>query len=194
MGNLQKGSTAIAAIIVIALVGLLSGYTYHRGAMSGESERLKISQKLTELEGQLTAEKGKVESLSEEVEKKNREIKLLTDIVEVNKSVVLERERKITSLEKEIADIMGTLPTPKKRDPSKVVVEAEESDSMKRYDVLQSVYEAVVSPEDVFKMVPEKTSLNWTPMSLESFVCPHPGVKILSIHDPNPIFLSEVKS
>lgn len=194
MGNLQKGSTAIAAIIVIALVGLLSGYTYHRGTMSGESERLKISQKLTELEGQLTAEKGKVESLSEEVEKKNREIKLLTDIVEVNKSVVLERERKITSLEKEIADIMGTLPAPKKRDPSKVVVEAEESDSMKRYDVLQSVYEAVVSPGDVFKIVPEKTSLNWPPMPLESFVCPHPGVKILSIHDPNPIFLSEVKS
>ena len=143
MQNKQRGSFLIGGIATLVIAGIIGfiGYSHGSSKEKAETERVQglLNSKTEEL--RLTIEK--VELLTKTLEQKDREIKLMQDTAQANQQVILERERTIDKLEDHIKKLSTALPVPKKRNPSKPVVEAEESNSLKRYDVLFSVYQEV---------------------------------------------------
>lgn len=143
MQNKQRGSFLIGGIAALVIAGIIGFIGYSHGSSKEKAETERIQGLLTAKTEELRQANEKVEQLAKALEQKDREIKLMQDTAQVNQQVILERERTIDKLEDRIKKLSTALPVPKKRDPSKPVVEAEESDSMKRYDVLFAVYQEV---------------------------------------------------
>ena len=144
MQSKQRGSFLIGGIAVLMISGIIGFIGYNYGSSDGEAETERMQGLLNVKIEELRQANEKVTKLAKALEQKDREIKLMQDTAQVNQQVILERERTIDKLEDRIKKLSTALPVPKKRDPSKQVVESEEGDSMKRYDVLFSVYQEVV--------------------------------------------------
>lgn len=143
MQNKQRGSFLIGGIAMLVIAGIIGFIGYSHGSSKEKAETERVQGILNTKTEELRQANEKVEQLAKALEQKDREIKLMQDTAQVNRQVILERERTIDKLEDRIKKLSTALPVPKKRDPSKPVVEAEESDSMKRYDVLFAVYQEV---------------------------------------------------
>jgi septal ring factor EnvC (AmiA/AmiB activator) len=143
MQNKQRGSFLIGGIAALVIAGIIGFIGYSHGSSKEKAETERVQGLLTAKTEELRQANEKVEQLAKALEQKDREIKLMQDTGQVNQQVILERERTIDKLEDRIKKLSTALPVPKKRDPSKPIVEAEESDSMKRYDVLFAVYQEV---------------------------------------------------
>lgn len=144
MQSKQRGSFLIGGIAMLVIAGIIGFIGYSHGSSKGEAETERMQGLLNVKIEELRQANEKVTKLAKALEQKDREIKLIQDTAQVNQQVILERERTIDKLEDRIKKLSTALPVPKKRDPSKPVVETEESDSMKRYDVLFAVYQEVV--------------------------------------------------
>ncbi len=144
MQSKQRGSFLIGGIAALMIAGIIGFIGYSHGSSKGEAETERMQGLLNVKIEELRQANEKVTKLAKALEQKDREIKLIQDTAQVNQQVILERERTIDKLEDRIKKLSTALPVPKKRDPSKQVVESEEGDSMKRYDVLFSVYQEVV--------------------------------------------------
>ncbi len=144
MQSKQRGSFLIGGIAALMIAGIIGFIGYSHGSSKGEAETERMQGLLNVKIEELRQANEKVTKLVKALEQKDREIKLIQDTAQVNQQVILERERTIDKLEDRIKKLSTALPVPKKRDPSKQVVESEEGDSMKRYDVLFSVYQEVV--------------------------------------------------
>ena len=143
MQNKQRGSFLIGGIAMLVIAGIIGFIGYSHGSSKEKAETERVQGLLNTKTEELRQANEKVEQLAKALEQKDREIKLMQDTAQVNRQVILERERTIDKLEDRIKKLSTALPVPKKRDPSKPVVESEESDSMKRYDVLFAVYQEV---------------------------------------------------
>ena len=143
MKNKQRGSFLIGGIATLVIAGIIGFIGYNYGSSDGKAETERIQGLLNAKTEELRQANEKVDKLAKALEQKDREMKLIEDTAQVNQQVILERERTIDKLEDHIKKLSTALPVPKKRDPSKPVVEAEESNSLKRYDVLFSVYQEV---------------------------------------------------
>ncbi len=143
MQNKQRGSFLIGGIATLVIAGIIGFIGYSHGSSKEKAETERVQGILNTKTEELRQANEKVEQLAKALEQKDREIKLMQDTAQANQQVILERERTIDKLEDRIKKLSTALPVPKKRDPSKPVVEAEESDSMKRYDVLFAVYQEV---------------------------------------------------
>ena len=143
MQNKQRGSCLIGGIATLVIAGIIGFIGYSHGSSKEKAETERVQGLLTAKTEELRQANEKVEQLAKALEQKDREIKLMQDTAQVNQQVILERERTIDKLEDRIKKLSTALPVPKKRDPSKPIVEAEESDSMKRYDALFAVYQEV---------------------------------------------------
>lgn len=144
MQNKQRGSFLIGGIAMLVIAGIIGFIGYSHGSSKEKAETERVQGLLNTKTEELRQANEKVEQLAKALEQKDREIKLMQDTAQANQQVILERERTIDKLEDRIKKLSTALPVPKKRDPSKPVVESEESDSMKRYDVLFAVYQEVV--------------------------------------------------
>ncbi len=144
MQSKQRGSFLIGGIAALMIAGIIGFIGYSHGSSKGEAETERMQGLLNVKIEELRQANEKVTKLAKALEQKDREIKLMQDTAQANQQVILERERTIDKLEDRIKKLSTALPVPKKRDPSKQVVESEEGDSMKRYDVLFSVYQEVV--------------------------------------------------
>ena len=144
MQSKQRGSFLIGGIATLVIAGIIGFIGYSHGSSKGEAETERMQGLLNVKIEELRQANEKVTKLAKALEQKDREIKLIQDTAQVNQQVILERERTIDKLEDRIKKLSTALPVPKKRDPSKQVVESEEGDSMKRYDVLFSIYQEVV--------------------------------------------------
>lgn len=144
MQNKQRGSFLIGGIATLVIAGIIGFIGYSHGSSKEKAETERVQGLLNTKTEELRQANEKVEQLAKALEQKDREIKLIQDTTQANQQVILERERTIDKLEDRIKKLSTALPVPKKRDPSKPAVEAEESDSMKRYDVLFAVYQEVV--------------------------------------------------
>lgn len=143
MQNKQRGSFLIGGIAALVIAGIIGFIGYSHGSSKEKAETERVQGLLNSKTEELRQANEKVEQLAKALEQKEREIKLMQDTVQANQQVILERERTIDKLEDRIKKLSTTLPVPRKRDPSKPVVESEESDSMKRYDVLFAVHQEV---------------------------------------------------
>lgn len=143
MEKKQRGSFLIGGIAALVIAGIIGFIGYSHGSSKEKAETERVQSLLNTKTEELRQANEKVEQLAKALEQKDREIKQMQDTAQVNQQVILERERTIDKLEDRIKKLSTTLPVPRKRDPSKPVVESEESDSMKRYDVLFAVYQEV---------------------------------------------------
>ena len=199
MQRKQRGSFLIGGIAVLMISGIIGFIGYNYGSSDGEAEKERMQGLLNVKIEELRQANEKVEKLAKALEQKDREIKLIQDTAQVNQQVILERERTIDTLEDRIKKLSTALPVPKKRDPSKQVVESEEGDSMKRYDVLFSVYQEMVEinpapaemkPKENKGVAPKGATLQLPELSYYS------GLNLLheercTFSDLNPILLSK---
>ncbi len=194
MQNKQRGSFLIGGIAALMIAGIIGFIGYSHGSSKEKAETERVQGLLNSKTEELRQANEKVEQLAKALEQKDREIKLMQDTAQANQQVILERERTIDKLEDRIKKLSTALPVPKKRDPSKQVVESEEGDSMKRYDVLFSVYQEVVeispTPAEVKPKENTGATLQLPELSYYS------GLNLLheercTFSDLNPILLSK---
>lgn len=149
MKSKQMGSFLIGGAIALIIASIIGFIGYSHGSSKEKAATEKIRGELNAKVQELREANEKVVKLGKDLEQKDREIKLLSDSIAVNQEVILNRDRTIKQLERKIKDYTTVLPIPKKRDPGKLIVESEESDSMKRFDVLTAVYQEVLGKDPV---------------------------------------------
>lgn len=147
MKSFQRGiaTTTVAGVLAIlaTLAGLAyGGYSY--GTYKQEVKTKEVANALTLKEAELKEANGKIRDLKEKNEKLEADLKLLNDIIEVNKKVAMEREAEIKNLKVRIGVLEKKLPKTRPRDPSKPLDPVAEKASMERYDVLHEVYLTVL--------------------------------------------------
>ena len=156
MKSKQTGSFLIGGAIALIIASIIGFIGYSHGSSKEKAATEKIQGELNAKVEELREANEKVVKLAKDLEQKDREIKLLSDSIAVNQEVILNRDRTIKQLERRIKDYSTALPVPKKRDPGKLIVESEESDSMKRFDVLMAVYQEVSAKDPVGSEKPKE--------------------------------------